>query len=63
MIYFVNTTKEDLLEKSLVNASVLSTESRVKYYNYWKNIEDKFVDEVYKLLNMRPEFYIGEFKE
>lgn len=33
-----------LLEKSLVNASVLSTESRIKYYDYWKNIEDKFVE-------------------
>jgi len=28
-----------------------------------EGIEDKFVDEVYKLLIMRPEFYIGEFKE
>ena len=28
-----------------------------------EDIEDKFVDEVYKLLIMRPEFYIGEFKE
>ena len=28
-----------------------------------EEIEDKFVDEVYKLLIMRPEFYIGEFKE
>ena len=27
-----------------------------------EGIEDKFVDEVYKLLIMRPEFYIGEFK-
>mgnify|MGYP003112006275 CR=1 FL=1 len=28
-----------------------------------EGIEDQFVDEVYKLLIMRPEFYIGEFKE
>jgi len=34
----------DLLEKSLVNASVISTESREKYYRYWKNIETKFED-------------------
>lgn len=32
-----------LLEKSLVNASVVSTDSRVKYYNYWKDIEGKFL--------------------
>ena len=28
-----------------------------------EGIEDKFVDEVYKLLIMHPDFYIGEFKE
>jgi|TARA_R100000482_G_scaffold36536_1_gene12457 hypothetical protein len=33
----------ELLEKSLVSASVISTESREKYYDYWKGIENKFM--------------------
>tara|TARA_R100000734_G_scaffold15206_1_gene11396 strand:+ start:9588 stop:12155 length:2568 start_codon:yes stop_codon:yes gene_type:complete len=32
----------DLLEESLVNVSVMPVESRLKIYNYWEGIENKF---------------------